>query len=204
MKNERPETSDRDPESEEIHTRHEGSFDARELEAIESRSQISPPAIFETIRREGLEELSRPASALILSAFVAGIALGFSVLTKALLRQHLPDESWRPLVENLGYSVGFLIVILGQLQLFTENTITAVAPAIDAPSRRLFGALLRLWALVLIFNLVGAALFGWILWAEAVWKHPFMVGFREQRGDGDGGFHRWHRPGAGHAFSRAA
>lgn len=136
---------------------------AREIETMENRSPIRPTVIFESIRRKGNEELSRTVFSLALSGLVAGIALGFSVFSEALLRQYLPATEWRPLVENLGYTIGFLIVILGQMQLFTENTITAVCPVLDSPSMRSFGRLLRLWIVVLIFNLIGAVLFGLFL-----------------------------------------
>ena len=180
--------------------KHEDSFDDVELEAIEKKAPISAPAIFETIRREGDSELSRPASALVLSGLVAGLALGFSVLSEALLRNHLPDTDWRPLIENFGYTVGFLLVILGQMQLFTENTITAVCPALDEPSRPVFLRLARLWSLVLVFNLIGAVIFGYILYVSRsyqpeVWaavldlsRHATGFGFTETllRGIGAG------------------
>jgi formate/nitrite transporter FocA (FNT family) len=130
---------------------------ASDNEAIEEAQPISAPVVFELIRREGVEELQRPASALIMSALVAGLALGFSVLGKALLHAYLPDAPWRPLVENLGYSIGFLLVIMGQMQLFTENTITAVCPLLSDPSARVLNRLLRLWGLVLLFNLIGVS-----------------------------------------------
>ena len=146
-------------------TKNDDAFGPRELEAIKDKVPISAPAIFESIRRKGIEELNRPISALVLSALVAGLALGFSVLAEALFRHHLPDADWRPLVENFGYSVGFLIVILGQMQLFTENTITAVCPVLDTPSGSSLFKLCRLWSLVLIFNLIGASIFGYVLYA---------------------------------------
>jgi len=133
---------------------------AQDLAAIEEATPISAPVVFELIRREGVEELQRPASALVMSALIAGLALGFSVLGKALFHAHLPDAPWRPLVENLGYSIGFLLVILGQMQLFTENTITAVSPCLVDPRRAVLLRLARLWGLVLVFNLIGAAAFG--------------------------------------------
>ena len=141
----------------------------REQEEIESKTPISPPAVFEVIRRAGRRELMRPASALLAAGLVAGVALGFSLLTEALLRAHLPPAEWRPLVENLGYTVGFVIVIMGRLQLFTENTITAVMPVLEARLARALRRLLRLWALVLLANLVGAAAFGTALWAAQVY-----------------------------------
>ncbi|WP_158540114.1 formate/nitrite transporter family protein [Rhodosalinus halophilus] len=153
------------PEREQDHQRRDAApFDPREREEIESRTPISPPAVFEVIRRAGRRETGRPAAALLASGLVAGVAIGFSLLTEALLRAHLPDTDWRPLVDNFGYTVGFLIVIKGQMQLFTENTITAVCPALETPNRETLAGLLRLWALVLSANLVGAAGFGMALW----------------------------------------
>lgn len=143
--------------------KHEAPFEDHELEEIESRAPARAPVIFETIRRMGDEELQRPTSSLLVSGLLAGVALGLSVLAEGLLRRHLPDTEWRPLVENFGYTIGFLVVILGQLQLFTENTITAVCPVLDAPRPRIFVALLRLWGLVLIANVAGASIFGVLL-----------------------------------------
>ena len=143
------------------------AIDEGESRAIEERAPIGAPAIFEAIRRQGEAELNRPLSSLAASGFIAGIALGFSALTKALLHSHLPDTDWRPLVTSLGYTVGFLIVILGQLQLFTENTITAVCPALDKPGRESLRCLVRLWAIVLVCNLIGAGIFGYVLYLVA-------------------------------------
>lgn len=147
-----------------VQDKSEDTVDAEEDRAIEERAPIAAPAIFEAIRRQGEAELNRPMSSLAASGFIAGIALGFSALTKALLHSHLPDADWRPLVSSLGYTVGFLIVILGQLQLFTENTITAVCPALDKPGRESLRCLARLWSLVLTFNLIGASVFGYVLY----------------------------------------
>lgn len=150
---------------EESQEKHEDVLTDNEIDVIERHASIRAVAIFEVIRREGELELDRPPSALALSGLIAGLALGLSVLSEALFRQYLPDAGWRPLVENLGYSVGFLIVILGRMQLFTENTITAVCPVLDARKLRFLMRLLRLWAIVLAANLVGASLFGLILHA---------------------------------------
>ena len=155
---ERKETKKADEE------KHEDTLTESEIEAIEDHAPIRPVAIFESIRREGRMELHRPNVSLLLSGYVAGLALGLSVLSEALLRTHLPEAEWRPLVENFGYSFGFLIVILGQMQLFTENTIKAVCPVLDAPSSDMLARLMRLWTLVLVSNLAGAATFGAVLW----------------------------------------
>jgi formate-nitrite transporter family protein len=135
-----------------------------ELDSIEEQAPIRAVAIFEAIRREGRVELDRPVSALTASGFVAGIALGLSVLSEGLFRRHLPDAPWRPLIESLGYSVGFVVVILSQMQLFTENTIKAVCPVLNEFCGRMILRLLRLWGLVLGTNLAGAVTFGIVLY----------------------------------------
>jgi formate/nitrite transporter FocA (FNT family) len=67
----------------------------------------------------------------------------------------LPDTTWAPLISNFGYTLGFLIVILGRMQLFTENTITPVLSLFLDPSLRNLGRLGRLWGIVLAANLLG-------------------------------------------------
>ena len=133
-----------------------------EAEQIAERSTPRSPVIYETVRQHGEEEMARPAVSLWWSGVAAGLSISFSLLAEALLRLHLPEAPWRVLVTSLGYPVGFLIVVLGRQQLFTENTITAVLPAMAQPSRRNFWRLGRLWGIVFLANMVGtlvAALF---------------------------------------------
>jgi formate/nitrite transporter FocA (FNT family) len=116
--------------------------------------------VYEAIRREGEEELSRKVSALAFSALAAGLSMGFSFIAEGLLMAHLPDQPWRVLVARTGYCVGFLIVVLGRQQLFTENTLTVVLPLLLKKDLSTLARMLRLWAVVLTANLVGTFLFG--------------------------------------------
>jgi formate-nitrite transporter family protein len=120
------------------------------------------PVIYEVIRRQGIEELARPASSLWWSGIAGGLSISFSLLAMAILERHLPETGWRVLVTSLGYTIGFLIVILGRQQLFTESTITAVLPLLKDTTLGNLWRVARLWAIVLAANLAGtlfAALF---------------------------------------------
>jgi formate/nitrite transporter FocA (FNT family) len=129
----------------------------RDEEAIEGAGKLAPKLLWEVIRRDGEEELTRPTRSLIYSGIAAGMMISMSVLGEAVFRTYLPpDASWSYLIENLGYSLGFLVVILGRMQLFTENTITTVLPVIADPRRPMFLAMARLWTIVLSANVVGA------------------------------------------------
>jgi formate/nitrite transporter FocA (FNT family) len=86
--------------------------------------------------------------------------MGFSLVAEGVLRTRLPEREWTPLVAKLGYSVGFLIVILGRQQLFTENTLTPVLPVLQRKDSGTVANMLRLWGVVLAANLLGALAFG--------------------------------------------
>ena len=129
-----------------------------EARRISQRSTPRSPVIYETVRRHGEEELARPAVSLWWSGIAAGLSIAFSLLAEAMLRMHLPEAPWRNLVTSLGYPVGFLIVVLGRQQLFTENTITAVLPVMAQTTLGNFAGLGRMWGIVFLANLVGTAL----------------------------------------------
>ena len=114
--------------------------------------------VHQHLRLEGQKELSRDSMALLWSAIAAGISMSFSMVARGVLHAHLPQTDIGFLVECLGYTVGFIVVILARQQLFTENTVTAVLPVMSRPTLPNLGALGRLWGVVLVGNLMGAAL----------------------------------------------
>jgi len=103
--------------------------------------------------------------------------MGFSLVAEGLLRAHLPETHWRPLVAKLGYPFGFLIVVIGRQQLYTENTLTAVLPFMHGPSGDKFLKLLRLWAVVLVANLAGALIFAWVAGKTDAFRPEFKAAF---------------------------
>lgn len=84
---------------------------------------------------------------------------GLVPLVESVLHAGLPDTQWRGLVANLGYSVGFIVAVLGRQQLFTENTLTVVLPLMDDLRWQKFVSVCRVWATVLVSNVIGTLLF---------------------------------------------
>lgn len=115
-------------------------------------------AIHEHIREHGEQELERDASALLWSAIAAGLSMGASFLARGILHAHLEGLPGSYVLECLGYTFGFIIVIMARQQLFTENTLTVVLPVMQAPTIHNLGLLARLWGVVLAGNLVGTGL----------------------------------------------
>ncbi len=136
---------------------------------IAARTAVSAFIVSEAIRLEGEEELRRPPEALAFSGLAAGLSMGFSFVSEGALNYYLPNAQWAPLLIKLGYPVGFLIVILGRQQLFTETTVTVVFPLFTRRSFALLLHVLRFWGIVLATNLLGALAFAWILGATDVY-----------------------------------
>jgi formate/nitrite transporter FocA (FNT family) len=146
-----------------------------EHEEASQRSAPSGRVVYKAILKEGEEELARPTSALFWSGLAAGLSMGFSMIAEGLLAHRLPDAPWRPAVAKLGYSVGFLLVILGRQQLFTENTLTPILPLLQKKDAATLGNVLRLWSVVLAANLLGALVVGLV----AARTDAFDPGVRE-------------------------
>jgi formate/nitrite transporter FocA (FNT family) len=105
--------------------------------------------------------------------------MGFSLMTEGLLRAHLPDTEWRTLVAKFGYSIGFVVVVLGRQQLFTENTLTVILPLMRHGDRGTFNNVARLWSVVLLANLVGAFAFAQVAARTSVFDPAVVSAFRE-------------------------
>src|SRR5688500_5909743 len=114
-------------------------LDEDERKNAQEEQSLDAKTTHEVIRLEGERELGRSTGALAWSGLAAGLAMGFSLVAQGVLHHGLPDAPWRPLVSSLGYSVGFLIVILGSQQLFTENTLRVIVPLMAHRDRRAFG-----------------------------------------------------------------
>ncbi len=143
----------------EIESEADPQLGAKEKKKADEEESLDAPTTHEVIRRQGEKELDRSASALAWSALAAGLAMGLTLVAEAALRSHLPDAPWRPLVAKLGYSVGFLVVILGSQHLYTENTLMPVVPFMTRRTGARARKVGMLWIVVLIGNLAGALLF---------------------------------------------
>ena len=130
-----------------------------ERQKVHEAAQLDAKTTYEVILEEGEKELERSSGALAFSGLAAGLSMGLTMVAEGVLRAHLPDAEWRPLITKLGYPVGFLAVILGSQQLFTENTLTAVVPLLSKKSLVRLPHVLRLWGIVFVANIVGTILF---------------------------------------------
>ncbi|MGE7993754.1 formate/nitrite transporter family protein [Pseudomonas sp. NPDC089554] len=145
-------------------------------------SHNQPPraaVLHEIIRSQGDQELERTLAALWWSALAAGLTMGLSLMAMGLFYARLPEGDSSQVIASLGYSAGFLAVILARQQLFTENTLTAVLPIMTTPTVANFGRLLRLWSIVLAGNLAGTLLVAWVMLELPIFDSKTDIAFLE-------------------------
>ena len=126
-----------------------------EMEPKKASSQILRHEIL-----EGRDAVERPVRALFISGLSAGLDIGFSLFLMAVMMTRVAGEFPRPVVEILianMYAIGFLFVVLGRSELFTEQTTLAVLSALNRQTS--WAAVARTWGVVYLANLLGAAAF---------------------------------------------
>ncbi len=126
------------------------------------------PKDLEVILKEKIEsaevEYLRSERSLFASAFSAGLEIGFSFLMLGIVYTLCSKTASKPALElylALAYSVGFIFVIIGRAQLFTEHTTLAMFPVLDKIVS--VGRMFRLWGIILAGNLLGGYIFAFVI-----------------------------------------
>jgi formate/nitrite transporter FocA (FNT family) len=158
-----------------------GSEHLDEAEHHQAAKHAAPGAIVihEIVRQDGEAELARRAGSTIWSGLAAGLSMGFSFLAMAMVHAGLSDTPSRKLIDSAAYSVGFIIVVLGRQELFTESTLTAVLPLLVRRNIATLGTVLRFWALVLSANIVGTFIFAALIAGHGIFADPVREALEE-------------------------
>jgi formate/nitrite transporter FocA (FNT family) len=125
---------------------------------VADTGRASANQIFDDVLDAGREELGRSTSALGASGFAAGLGMGLSGVGVAVATVALRG-SGIGFIPYLLYPIGFIVVIVGRQQLFTENTLYPVALILEERRRSHVRSTARLWLTVFASNIAGAVVF---------------------------------------------
>jgi formate-nitrite transporter family protein len=123
--------------------------------------RLTAPEIFGAAVGNARSELRRSSRSLAFSGLAGGLTMGLTGLGVASVRAVLGGGAWEEFASFLIYPIGFIAVIIGRSQLFTENTLYPVVLILDERRnvKRSIVELFRLWGVVFTANIVGAVLF---------------------------------------------
>jgi formate/nitrite transporter FocA (FNT family) len=135
--------------------------------------RLTAHEIFESAVQHAKEEIGRPWTALAFSGIAGGLTMGLTGLSTGLVSSLLGPGSVTTLIAAIVYPIGFLAVVIGRAQLFTENTLYPVVLVLT--EKKYFSDTLKLWAVVYFGNWVGSAMFAVL----AVKTDALQLGTRE-------------------------
>lgn len=139
-----------------------GEIAAASAEQIEKHTQrLTAREIFEAACDTARDELHRPPLGLAFSAIAGGITIGISALAMTLVHAVWGSGHGAGLIAAMVYPIGFIAVIIGRAQFFTENTLYPVVLTLS--ERTQFRRVLWFGALILGGNLLGALIFAWLV-----------------------------------------
>lgn len=138
-----------------------------------SLGRPSAKEIFTEVATNARRELKRTNLALGISGIGGGAFLGLSALGMAFVAVLLGHSTADHLVASMFYPAGFIVVIIGRSQLFTENTLYPAALVLA--ERKHILHTLRLWTVVLPANLAGALGFAAIAVFTPGIDHSFVA-----------------------------
>ena len=116
------------------------------------RDRFETDEVFQRIIAAADEEIDTGTRELFFSALAGGFAITITFLAYASLTAKSGGD---PFLSALLYPLGFVFIILGGYQLYTENTLPPVALVLERLAS--FPALLRTWLVVILGNFAGGA-----------------------------------------------
>jgi formate/nitrite transporter FocA (FNT family) len=146
-------------------------------DAQKNLERPSAQDIYEQVANNARQELGRSSVALAISGLAGGVFMGLSGLGNAIVIALLTPFGVAPspstlFIAKMFYPLGFIVVILGRSQLFTENTLYPVALVLA--EKKHFWNTMRLWGIVLPANVLGALGFAAIAGLTTA-LHPGVV-----------------------------
>ena len=137
-------SADREPERSENGVPAEGAV---------VRDRFSSDEIFQRIIAAAEEEIREGRRELFFSALAGGMAITITFLVYASLYASTGGDA---ILSAILYPIGFIYIILGGYQLYTENTLPPVALTLERLAS--IPALFRNWSVVALGNFTGGAL----------------------------------------------
>jgi formate/nitrite transporter FocA (FNT family) len=122
------------------------------------------PEVVDAGARVGAQRLGRPAAGDAITAFIGGMSVSFGAVAMAWAAASsggAPAPSPAHLAGALAFPVGFLVLLVGKSELFTENFFLPVTAVLER--RGTVGQLAALWAVTLALNLLGGLTFALLI-----------------------------------------
>jgi formate-nitrite transporter family protein len=135
-----------------------------------------PEEIYERTREEGKRRLERPFIEMASTSLAAGFDIIAGIVVLTLLEaqlEHILGTHGAHVVGSVGFGIGFVFLVVGRGELFTENFLVPLA-GLDGKERNAWWKIAELWTASPVFNLIAGAFMAFLLSVHSVL--PFGTG----------------------------
>ncbi len=143
---------------------HQESQNERQEVQDSSSKPKSASKIFMEQVEEGKAEHKRSSRNLLMSSVAGGMEVGFSLLLLGIIHTSFSEvlsDNHLKWILAAGYPIGFIFVIIGRSELFTEHTNLAFVPVLNGSVG--IKSLFRVWGIVFLGNLMGGYVVSFLL-----------------------------------------
>ncbi|MBX0287815.1 formate/nitrite transporter family protein [Haloarcula salinisoli] len=128
----------------------------------------TPDEVFDRAVEEGQRRLDQSLLELVSTSFIAGFTIVFGLVGLGIVESRLQPvgHGVAALGGAVAFGVGIVFLVAGRTELFNENFSDPTAAAVDSGEVTALWALLRLWVVTLVGNLVGGGLFSLVFVVE--------------------------------------
>ena len=135
-----------------------------------------PEEIYERTREEGARRLERPFLEMASTSLAAGFDIIAGVVVLTLLEsqlEHILGTHGAHVVGAAGFGIGFVFLVVGRGELFTENFLVPLA-GLDGKEKNAWWKLVELWTASPVFNVIAGGFMAFLLSVHSVL--PFGTG----------------------------
>ena len=140
------------------------------------RQYLAAYQVLPAMKREAEYFLSRSSSQILVLAMAGGMFVTLGALFSLLLSDGVSAAGPRLLLQGLGFSTGFFMIILSRAALFTEANVLVPASVLQGFAGSRVKAALKFWAIAWVGNMLGAFIIGSVIWFAQMYPDSVVDG----------------------------
>jgi formate/nitrite transporter FocA (FNT family) len=144
-----------------------------------ARQHLSPPEVLLAMHREATWLFNLKHAKIIILALTGGGFVTMGALFSVLISTDVEITGLKLLLQGLGFSTGFYMVILSRAVLFTEANVLVPTSLLQKRSSEIWMRAFQFWGLAWIGNMLGAYFIGSALMYAQYYPEGFHVLLKE-------------------------
>jgi formate transporter len=141
-----------------------------------TRQHLAAYEVLPAMKREAEYFLTRSVGQILVLALAGGMFVTLGALFSLLLSDGFSAPGAKLLMQGLGFSTGFFMIILSRSALFTEANVIFPASYLQGVPKNHVVTILRFWGIAWIGNMLGAFIIGIVIAFAQIYRDSLLQG----------------------------